>query len=147
MLVKTCESLDKSERRAMESRVSTDQKRKERDMWTGGDGHIKRTEHRHDVQHPWAGRNSLCMGSGELPTTMWPATPAKQHVHVLADRRMAPRASGGVVQSPPSAVRACVATIQIARREPQASPSRLGPSVEIPRGGLMSLGNARRRFA
>ena len=42
------------------------------------------------------------------------------------------------MSSPPAAVRARVATIQIVRREPQASPSRLEPSVEIPRGGLMS---------
>lgn len=43
-------------------------------MRPGGDGHIKRMGQQHDLQHPWPGRNSLCMGSGELPTTMWPAT-------------------------------------------------------------------------
>jgi hypothetical protein len=134
VLVKTCESLDESERSAIESRVSTDQKRKETGMWTGGDGHIKRMGQQHDVQHPWPGRNSLCMGSGELPTTMWPATACSclgRSKNGPDSVRRSDVVSTGRGQS------ACRDHTDHQTRAP-ASPSRLEPSVEIPRGGLMS---------
>ena len=135
VLVKTCKGLDESERSAIESRVPTDQKEEEN----------RRVDWRRRTYKKDGATNTTYNIHGPVETlSAWVAANSprpcglQQHVHVLADRRSAPRASGGVMSSPPAAVRARVATIQIVRREPQASPSRLEPSVEIPRGGLMS---------